>query len=235
MKLPMIDQLEKLTGHYFKDKKKLKKALTHSSVQGSEQGNYERLEFLGDRVLGLLIAEMLYQLFPQASEGELSVRLNSLVNAQTCADIALEMELPVMIHVGFEMKNLKGRRLTNMYADVIEALIAVIYLDGGLESVRPFIQRYWQSRAKQMDAGRRDAKTQLQEWAHVQGGVQPHYRVVKRSGPDHDPVFVVEVSIPGFASEIGQGNSKRCAERMAAEKILRREGIWETMEKNNHE
>ncbi|WP_375672596.1 ribonuclease III family protein, partial [Bartonella sp. AA16SXTY] len=117
----------------------------------------ERLEFLGDRVLGLLIAEMLYQLFPQASEGELSVRLNSLVNAQTCADIALEMELPVMIHVGFEMKNLKGRRLTNMYADVIEALIAVIYLDGGLESVRPFIQRYWQSRAKQMDAGRRDA------------------------------------------------------------------------------
>ncbi|WP_375701454.1 ribonuclease III, partial [Bartonella sp. AA81SXKL] len=179
-------------GHYFKDKKKLKKALTHSSVQGSEQGNYERLEFLGDRVLGLLIAEMLYQLFPQASEGELSVRLNSLVNAQTCADIALEMELPVMIHVGFEMKNLKGRRLTNMYADVIEALIAVIYLDGGLESVRPFIQRYWQSRAKQMDAGRRDAKTQLQEWAHVQGGVQPHYRVVKRSGPDHDPVFMGE-------------------------------------------
>lgn len=231
----MIDQLEKLTGHCFKDKEKLRKALTHSSVQDSEQGNYERLEFLGDRVLGLLVAEMLYQLFPQASEGELSVRLNGLVNAQTCADIALEMGLPGMIHVGFEMKSLKGRRLTNMYADVIEALIAVIYLDGGLENVRPFIQRYWQSRAKQMDAGRRDAKTQLQEWAHVQGGLQPHYRVVKRSGPDHDPVFMVEVSISGFVSEIGKGNSKRCAERMAAEKILRREGVWETMEKNEHE
>ncbi|WP_246786271.1 ribonuclease III [Bartonella taylorii] len=232
---PMINQLEKLTGHHFRDEERLKKALTHSSVQDSEQGNYERLEFLGDRVLGLLIAEMLYQFFPQASEGELSVRLNGLVNAQTCADIAQEMGLPDMIHVGFEMRSFEGRRLTNMYADVVEALIAVMYLDGGLESVRPFIKRYWQSRAKQMDAGRRDAKTELQEWAHIQGGVQPHYRVIKRSGPDHNPVFMVEVNILGFAPEIGQGNSKRCAERMAAEKILRREGIWETIGKNNHE
>ncbi|MBB4076060.1 ribonuclease-3 [Bartonella fuyuanensis] len=235
MKRLMIDQLFKLTGHRFKDEERLKKALTHASVQDSEQGNYERLEFLGDRVLGLLIAEMLYQLFPQASEGELSVRLNHLVNAQTCADIAREMSLPDMIHVGFEMKNLEGRRLVNMHADVVEALIAVIYLDGGLEGVRPFIQRYWQSRAKEMDAGRRDAKTELQEWAHIQGNVQPRYQVIKRSGPDHDPIFIVEVSIEGFASEIGQGSSKRYAERMAAEKILRREGVWETAGKNNYE
>ncbi|WP_074380851.1 ribonuclease III [Bartonella doshiae] len=234
MKRSMVDHLEKLTGHRFKDEETLKRALTHSSVQDSEWGNYERLEFLGDRVLGLLIAEMLYQFFPQASEGELSVRLNGLVNAQTCADIALELGLSDMIHVGFEMRSLKGRRLTNMYADVIEALIAVMYLDGGLQSVRPFIQRYWQSRAQQMDAGRRDAKTELQEWAHIQGGLQPDYRVVKRSGPDHEPIFMVEVSVSGFAPEIGQGSSKRCAERMAAEKILRREGIWKTMEKNDH-
>ncbi len=235
MKRLMIDQLFKLTGHRFKDEERLTKALTHSSVQDSEQGNYERLEFLGDRVLGLLIAEMLYQLFPQASEGELSVRLNHLVNAQTCADIAREMRLPDMIRVGFEMKNFEGRRLINMHADVVEALIAVIYLDGGLESVRPFIQKYWQSRAKKMDAGRRDAKTELQEWAHIQGNAQPHYQVIKRSGPDHDPVFMVEVSISGFASEIGQGSSKRYAERMAAEKILRREGVWKTVGKNDHE
>ncbi|MET3560200.1 ribonuclease-3 [Bartonella japonica] len=234
MKSPMIDQLEKLTGHRFKNEERLKRALTHSSVQDSEQGNYERLEFLGDRVLGLLIAEMLYQFFPQASEGELSVRLNGLVNAQTCAEIAREMGLAEMIHVGFEMRNFEGRRLTNMHADVVEALIAVIYLDGGLESVRPFIQKYWQSRAKQMDADRRDAKTELQEWAHIQGSAQPHYRVVKRSGPDHDPIFMVEVSISGFAPEIGQGSSKRYAERMAAEKILRREGVWEAMGKSNH-
>ncbi|WP_455479755.1 ribonuclease III [Bartonella sp. B23] len=235
MNRPIIDQLEKLTGHHFKNEERLKRALTHSSIQDSEQGNYERLEFLGDRVLGLLIAEMLYQFFPQASEGELSVRLNGLVNAQTCADIAREMGLPDMIHVGFEMKNLKGRRLTNMYADVIESLIAVMYLDGGLKSARLFIQKYWQSRAKQMDASRRDAKTELQEWAHVQGGVQPQYRVIKRSGPDHDPIFMVEVSISGYAPEIGQGSSKRYAERMAAEKILQREGIWKIMGKSDHE
>ncbi|WP_019224087.1 ribonuclease III [Bartonella rattaustraliani] len=234
MKRPMIDQLEKLTGHRFKNEERLKRALTHSSVQDSEQGNYERLEFLGDRVLGLLIAEMLYQFFPQASEGELSVRLNGLVNAHTCAEIAREMGLAEMIHVGFEMRNFEGRRLINMHADVVEALIAVIYLDGGLESVRPFIQKYWQSRAKQMDADRRDAKTELQEWAHIQGNVQPHYRVIKRSGPDHDPIFMVEVSVSGFAPETGQGSSKRYAERMAAEKILRREGVWEAMRKSSH-
>ncbi|WP_455475654.1 ribonuclease III [Bartonella sp. B17] len=234
MKRSMINQLEKLTEHRFKNENRLKVALTHSSVQDLEQGNYERLEFLGDRVLGLLIAEMLYQFFPQASEGELSVRLNGLVNAQTCADIALEMGLPDMIRVGFEMTNLEGRRLTNMHADVVEALIAVMYLDGGLESVRPFIKKYWQNRAKQIEAGRRDAKTELQEWAHIQGCAQPYYRVVKRSGPDHDPIFMVEVSVSGFAPEIGQGSSKRYAERMAAEKILRREGIWETTGKNDY-
>ncbi|WP_455478486.1 ribonuclease III [Bartonella sp. B10] len=234
MNHPIIDQLEKLTGHRFEDVDRLKRALTHSSVQDSKQGDYERLEFLGDRVLGLLIAEMLYQFFPQASEGELSVRLNGLVNAQTCADIALEIGLPDMINVGFEMRNLSDRRLTNMHADVIEALIAVMYLDGGVESVRPFIRKYWQNRAKQMNAGRRDAKTELQEWAHIQGSAQPHYRVIKRSGPDHDPIFMVEVSISGFAPEIGEGSSKRYAERMAAEKILQREGIWEIQGKSDH-
>ncbi|WP_332066084.1 ribonuclease III [Bartonella sp. CB189] len=228
MNRSIIDQLEKLTEHHFKDEDRLKRALTHSSVQDFEQGNYERLEFLGDRVLGLLVAEMLYKIFPEASEGELSVRLNGLVNAQTCADIALEMGLPDMIQVGFEVKNLEGRRLTNMHADVVEALIAVMYLDGGVESVKPFIQKYWQGRAKKTEAGRRDAKTELQEWAHVQGSAQPYYQVINRYGPDHDPVFMVEVSISGFASEVGQGSSKRYAERMAAEKVLRREGVWET-------
>ncbi|MCZ2203814.1 ribonuclease III [Bartonella sp. A05] len=233
MKRSIIDQLEMVTGHSFKDEERLKRALTHSSVQGSEQGNYERLEFLGDRVLGFLIAEMLYQFFPRAREGELSVRLNGLVNAQTCADIAQEIGLSDMVHVGSEMKSLEGRRLASVYADVIEALIAVIYLDGGLESARFFIRRYWQDRAKRMDAGRRDAKTELQEWAHTQDSVQPQYRVLNRCGPDHDPTFMVEVSVSGFAPEIGQGSSKRHAERVAAEKILRREGIWETIGKND--
>ncbi|ALE03999.1 ribonuclease III [Bartonella ancashensis] len=231
MKRHSTDHLKKLTGHDFRDEDQLKKALTHSSVQNSKQGNYERLEFLGDRVLGLVIAEMLHHLFPEASEGELSVRLNGLVNAQTCSEIAQEMNLPDMIYVGFEMRNLEERRLANMYADVVEALIAVIYLEGGLESVRRFVQRYWQDRARKMDASRRDAKTELQEWAHIQNGVQPIYRVIQRSGPDHDPVFLVEVSVSGFVSEVGQGSSKRHAERAAAEKILRREGVWESGDK----
>lgn len=220
-------KLIKLTGHSFKDENLLHTALTHSSVQASDQGNYERLEFLGDRVLGLLISEMLCHFFPKATEGELSVRLNGLVNADTCAEIALEMGLHNMVYVGPEMKNLEGRRLSNMHADVVEALIAVIYIDGGLEAVRPFINRFWQKRAQQSDAGRRDAKTELQEWAHTQNGAQPHYRIMKRHGPDHDPIFKVEVRLVGFAPEAGEGRSKRHAEQSAAEALLIREGVWE--------
>lgn len=226
MNKKIIAALEAATGHKFTDIERLTKALTHSSVQSSEIGNYERLEFLGDRVLGLVIAEMLCQTFPKAVEGELSVRLNSLVNAETCCEIAFELNLPDIIHMGAEMKVLEGRRLTNMYADVVEALIASIYLDGGLDSVRIFVDRYWGERMRQSEKQRRDAKTELQEWAHQQNGAQPLYRVLKRKGPDHDPVFEVEVRISGFAPASGKGGSKRLAERAAAESLLCREGVW---------
>lgn len=219
-------QLEKVTGHRFRDRFRLERALTHSSVQDASTGNYERLEFLGDRVLGLVIAEMICQFFPDATEGELSVRLNALVNAEVCAQIAEEIGLPAMIHMGTEMKSLEGRRLGNMYADVAEALIAVVYLDGGLEAVRPFIYRYWEERARRSGSQRRDAKTELQEWAHRQDGAQPLYRILKRKGPDHDPVFEVEVRVCGFAPASGTGQSKRQAERAAAEAMLCREGVW---------
>lgn len=230
-----IERLQEATGHIFKNEDRLRRALTHSSVQDAGQGNYERLEFLGDRVLGLLISEMLCSFFPTATEGELSVRLNGLVNAETCAEIALEIGLPDIIYVGAEMKNLDERRLANMHADVVEALIAAIYLDDGLDAVRPFINRYWQDRARQSDAARRDAKTELQEWAHTQNGAQPQYRVVRRRGPDHDPVFEVEVRISGFAPETGKGGSKRHAERAAAERLLIREGVWKPAESKEHE
>ncbi|WP_297322279.1 ribonuclease III [uncultured Bartonella sp.] len=230
-----VEKLERATGHIFKNEERLRRALTHSSVQDQNHGNYERLEFLGDRVLGLLVAEMLFRFFPRASEGELSVRLNGLVNAGTCAEIALEIGLPDIVYVGAEMKNLDEHRLANMHADVVEALIAVIYLDEGLDGVRPFICRYWEERARQSDANRRDAKTELQEWAHTQNGAQPQYRLVKRHGPDHDPVFDIEVRISGFAPEMGRGRSKRQAERAAAEKLLVREGVWEEVERNVNE
>ncbi|EJF90632.1 ribonuclease III [Bartonella tamiae] len=227
----VIEKLEKSTGHHFKNILRLERALTHASLQDASKGNYERLEFLGDRVLGLLVSEALCEIFSDASEGELSIRLNGLVNAETCAEIAMEIDLPEMIYVGAEMKNLDDRRLANIHADVVEALIAVIYLDGGLDAVRPFIHRYWDDRARQSHAGRQDAKTELQEWAHTQNSAHPNYRIVKRRGPDHDPIFEIEVRISGFAPEIGKGRSKRLAERAAAEKLLIREGVWPKTER----
>jgi len=226
----IIVTLEGITNCVFTDRGRLVRALTHASIQGGN-GNYERLEFLGDRVLGLLVAEMLCRLFPAASEGELSVRLNALVNAQTCAAIAWEVGLPDMIHMGAEMKMLDPRRLTNMYADVVEALIAVLYLEGGLETARAFIEKFWTCRAQAETGSSRDAKTQLQEWAHQQNGAQPCYRVVGRKGPDHDPIFEVEVVISGFAPARGKGSSKRHAERMAALALLVREGVREEPQK----
>lgn len=219
--------LEELTGHHFKNEERLKRALTHSSAQNTVGGNYERLEFLGDRVLGLLIAEMLCRFFPDASEGELSVRLNSLVNAEACAEIAYEIGLPDFIEVGRDMKHLEESRLANVHADVVEALIASIYLDGGLDAARSFIDRYWEKRAQDSESARRDAKTELQEWTHQQNGSQPAYRVVKRKGPDHEPLFVVEVRISGFQPSVGEGRSKRLAERAAAQALLTREGVWQ--------
>jgi len=221
-----LELLETRLGHKFKNKQRLRCALTHASVQ-TALGNYERLEFLGDRVLGLLIAEMLCQIFPQASEGELSVRLNALVNTQICAEIAQEMGLPDFIHTGAEMREFDERRMINIYADVVEALIAALYLEGGLPAVRPLIARFWEQRARILIRPRRDAKTRLQEWAHQQDGAQPTYRLIKQQGPDHDPVFKIEVNIAGFAPARGSGASKRLAERAAAQIFLEREGIEE--------
>lgn len=219
-------ELEKITGHHFTDKARLVQALTHSSVQNAQGGNYERLEFLGDRVLGIVTAEMLFRLFPDMKEGDLSVRLNALVNADTCAQIAEEIGLLTMIHMGPEMRGLSARRLCNIYADAVEALIAVIYLDGGLAAARAFIERYWGARARDSVNLRRDSKTELQEWAHQKTGEPPRYRVVKCKGPAHDPVFEIEVRINGFAPATGRGRSKRQGEQAAAEEMLVREGVW---------
>jgi len=221
-----LDQLEALIGYSFENKERLRRALTHASVQ-ARSGNYERLEFLGDRVLGLAIAEMLCQMFPHASEGELSVRLNALVNTEVCAEIAQEMGLPDFIHKGAEMREFDLRRLVNIHADVVEALIAALYLEGGLALVRPVIVRFWENRARMSHRPRRDAKTILQEWAHQQNGAQPNYRLIKRQGPDHEPVFNIEVHVTGFAPARGTGASKRLAERAAAHAFLTREGIEE--------
>lgn len=222
-------RLEVAIGHEFTERERLDRALTHASARSVKGANYERLEFLGDRVLGLCIAELLFKTFGAASEGELSVRLNQLVSAETCAQVADELELHLFIRTGADVKKLTGKRMLNVRADVVESLIAALYLDGGLEVARSFILRYWEGRAIHPDGARRDAKTELQEWAHAKFGVTPVYRVEERSGPDHDPRFTVTVEVAGTAPETGIDRSKRAAEQVAATRILEREGIWQAL------
>lgn len=220
-------ELERVLGYTFTEKQWLDRALTHASTGLAKGANYERLEFLGDRVLGLCVAELLFKTFRAAPEGELSVRLNQLVSAESCAEIADEMELHRFIRTGADVKKLTGKRMMNVRADVVESLIAAIYLDGGLEAARGFILRHWADRAARADAARRDAKTELQEWAHAKFGVTPSYQVNDRSGPDHDPRFTVTVEVTGVSPETGVDRSKRAAEQVAATKMLEREGVWQ--------
>ncbi|PHP68292.1 ribonuclease III [Zhengella mangrovi] len=219
-------EIGRLTGHDFSDPARLERAVTHASARKSGGADYERLEFLGDRVLGLVVAELLFGEFPHANEGELSVRLNQLVSAETCADIAEEIGLHDFIITGAEIKSLAGRKRLNLRADVMESVIATIYLDGGLDAARPFILKHWAGRARAAGAGRRDPKTALQEWAHRQGGLVPVYVVDSREGPDHDPLFAVSVTVGKRPPEQGTGRSKRAAEQEAATRLLVREGEW---------
>lgn len=220
-------RLEALIGHQFAEKERLDRALTHASARTQKGGNYERLEFLGDRVLGLCVAELLFRTFGAATEGELSVRLNQLVSADTCAEVADELGLHLFIRTGADVKKLTGKRMMNVRADVVESLIAAIYLDGGLEVARRFILKFWEKRAARADGARRDAKTELQEWSHAKFGITPIYRVEERTGPDHDPRFTVTVEVAGVQPETGIERSKRAAEQVAATRMLEREGIWQ--------
>lgn len=220
------ERLEAAIGHVFADKDRLDRALTHASARSSKASNYERLEFLGDRVLGLCVAELLFETFREATEGELSVRLNQLVSAESCAAVADALNLHLYIRTGADVKKLGGKHVLNIRADVVESLIAALYLDGGLDVARAFVLRNWEARATRADGARRDAKTELQEWAHAKFGVTPVYRISDRSGPDHDPRFTVTVEIAGVAPEAGSDRSKRAAEQVAATRILEREGIW---------
>lgn len=222
----LVEAVAERTGVTFGDTRLLDRALTHASARGKAGFDYQRLEFLGDRVLGLVVAEMLFERFSEADEGELSVRFNALVNADTLADIADEIALGELIQAGSHLRTHSGQKRVNLRADVLEALIAAIYLEGGLEAARGFVQRYWTQRSLSADAARRDPKTALQEWAHQVSGRTPDYVVDSREGPDHDPVFTVSVHIGERATGTGSGRSKREAEQAAATGVLEREGVW---------
>lgn len=220
--------LEDRIGYKFNDFSNLERALTHSSVRKNSDDNfhYERLEFLGDRVLGICIAELIFKEFPKAVEGELSLRLNALVKGSTLAEISDRLQLHEFIRTGGDLKQITGKRMKSVRADVLEALIASIYLDGGLPAAEAFIKRFWTERVHDVKTARRDSKTALQEWAHAEGLGTPRYMETARTGPDHDPEFTVSVRIGDKLEETGNGRSKRSAEQNAAAKLLTQKGIW---------
>ncbi len=226
----LVDALRERTGYAFNDLERLERALTHSSARRGSGADYERLEFLGDRVLGLVVADLLFHAFPGAPEGELALRLNALVSGEACAEVAEEIGLADFIRAESGLKSASGRKGRSTRADVMEALIAAIYLDGGLDAVRPFILRYWEPRSRKAQGAERDAKTALQEWAHQAAGTTPAYQLDGREGPDHEPLFTVSVRVGDLAPARGSGRAKREAEQAAAAAMLVREGVWEKTE-----
>lgn len=223
-----LSRVEDRISHRFTDRSLLEQALTHASALNNAQtgGSYQRLEFLGDRVLGLAVATMLHRNFPRADEGELARRLNHMVKRETCAEIAQDLKLGDAMRISQSEAQTGGRQKTALLADICEAVIAAIYLDAGMATAEDFVRRQWEPRMLTFSGPLRDAKTTLQEWAQARSLPAPTYDVVDRSGPDHAPVFIVAVHVERHAPAEGSGSSKRIAEQAAAEAMLRREGVW---------
>jgi ribonuclease-3 len=220
--------LEERIGYRFKDTALFDSALSHiSALKGARNraGSYQRLEFLGDHVLGLVISDMLFRAFPKADEGELSRRLADLVRKETCAEIARAIDLGAAIRLGASEANAGGRKRPAILADVCEALIGAVYLDGGYSAAEALVGRLWEARMRTKAQPLRDPKTVLQEWAQARGLPTPAYREVARSGPDHDPVFRVTVQLPKLDPAEGSGRSKRAAEQAAAAAMMARQGV----------
>jgi ribonuclease III len=222
-----IGALEDRIGYRFKDHDLLDCALTHiSALSGSNRVNsYQRLEFLGDHVLGLVVSDMLFRAFPKANEGELSRRLADLVRKETCADMARKLELGSVIRLGNSEASSGGRTRDAILADVCESLIGAVFLDGGYPAVAALVEKLWDERMRTPVRPLRDAKTTLQEWAQGRGLPTPTYREVGRSGPQHSPEFRIAVELPKLAPAEGVGRSKRAAEQAAAAALLQREGV----------
>lgn len=218
--------LEGRLGHAFADQALLRRALTHvsaPSTAGSGRGqSYQRLEFLGDRVLGVVVADMLYRAFPDAAEGELSVRLAKLVRRETCAAVAEEWEVGPHVVLGQGEARAGGRKKAAILSDVCEALIGAAFLDGGFSAAQDLVRRAWEPRMLAEQAPAQDAKTAVQEWAQARALAAPRYAEVSRSGPAHLPHFVMQVVLEGFEPERGEASSKRAAEQAAARAFLDR-------------
>jgi ribonuclease-3 len=194
-----------------------KRALTHASY-GDD--HYERLEFLGDRVLGLTIAAWLFELFPDEPEGKLSRRLNALVARETCAEVGRELGLGGQVRLGKQARDDGASDSDNVIGDVVEALVGALFIDAGWEAASAFVRRAWGERVSTRDKAPLHPKSALQEWAAAHDRKPPDYRLAGRSGPQHAPTFVVEVEIRGIGSASAEGTSKQEAETAAAAKLL---------------
>lgn len=221
--LALLADFQKLIRYKFKDKELLMSAMTHASmnVQYQHMMNYEKLEFLGDRVLGLCIATIIYEKFSHESEGEMARRHAGLVCAASLHEVAKVLELGRYIRMTAGEENTGGRDNSTILSDAMEALIAAIYLDGGIEEANKIIKRYWHPLFESVREVPKDAKSALQEWAQKKGLPLPHYHILERTGSDHAPTYAIEVSIVGshYRAE-AKGNSKKEAEQGAAAALL---------------
>ncbi len=223
---PNLDELLNKLGYRFEKPELLDEALTHVSAPKADGQSYQRLEFLGDRVLGLAIADLLYRTFPGAPEGELSRRLAELVRRESCAEIAIAWDIGPYLKLGAGEAHAGERRNQTILADVCEAIIGAAFLDGGYEAARGVVERAFQPLLEAPRRPLRDPKSALQEWAQGRGLPPPTYSIVEQTGPDHAPKFRVMVKVKGAETEFGLGTSKRIAEQAAARSLLMREGVW---------
>ena len=209
-------------GYRFEDPGLLARALTHSSLSSATRPDNQRLEFLGDRVLGLVMAEAVLKADVEAKEGALAPRFNALVRKEACADVARQIDLGAAMRLGKSEMSAGGRRRMALLGDAMEAVIAAVYLDGGFAAAQALVLRLWGDRVDRVEEDARDAKTALQEWAQGRGMAPPRYEEVARSGPDHAPVFRIRAVLPNGEAEEAEAKAKRQAEQAAAKALLAR-------------
>ncbi|MDQ2090728.1 ribonuclease III [Marimonas arenosa] len=217
-----LKAFEDRLGHRFTTPELLVRAVTHASISSPTRDDNQRLEFLGDRVLGLAMAEAVLEHDPSATEGQLAPRFNALVRKETCADVAREIDLGAVLKIGRSEMMSGGRRKKALLGDAMEAVIAAVYHDAGFEVARALILRLWGQRIAQVEADARDAKTSLQEWAQARGMAPPVYTEIARKGPDHAPEFTVEARLENGAAVEATARSKRAAEQAAAKALFTR-------------
>jgi ribonuclease-3 len=212
--------LQDRLGYTFSKPDLLRQAITHSSMSSPSRSDNQRLEFLGDRVLGLVMAQALLEEDTSATEGVLAPRFNALVRKETCADVARQIDLGAALKLGRSEQLSGGRRKLALLGDAMEAVLAAVYLDGGFDAAQALILRLWGTRVSSVEDDAKDAKTTLQEWAQARGLKPPRYEQKSRSGPDHAPVFTIEAQLDNGASAEATAGSKRQAEQAAARALL---------------